>query len=93
MTLACELSTARKRGRTITANASAGRLRLYGLTLGGGREIYGTSEVGTVYVVRLGQRFEVLTKDLNESCLATPAISAGTIYFRGQHHLFAIGGK
>jgi outer membrane protein assembly factor BamB len=72
--------------------------------LGGGRsgftaslvaadgKLYATSEVGAVYVVRWGKQFEVLAKsELGESCLATPAISAGTIYFRGQHHLFAIG--
>jgi outer membrane protein assembly factor BamB len=54
-------------------------------------KLYSTSEVGTVFVVRWGKRFEVLAKNnLGESCLATPAISAGTLYFRGQHHLFAI---
>jgi outer membrane protein assembly factor BamB len=55
-------------------------------------KLYGTSEVGAVYVVRLGTRFEVLAKnELSESCLATPALSAGMLYFRGQHHLIAIG--
>ena len=57
-------------------------------------KIYCTAENGRVYVAALGQRFELLAKnELAEICLATPAISAGTIYFRTQGHLIAITEK
>jgi hypothetical protein len=54
-------------------------------------KLYCIAESGRVYVAALGTAFEVLAKnDLGESCLVTPAISAGTIYIRTQNHLIAI---
>ena len=55
-------------------------------------KIYCTAEDGTVYVVKAGPDFEILsTNQLGKSCLATPAISAGVIYFRIADSLLAIG--
>jgi outer membrane protein assembly factor BamB len=57
----------------------------------GDDKLYFTAEVGDVYVVNAGPEFEVLeTNPLGEVCMATPAISKGTLYFRGQKHVIAI---
>jgi outer membrane protein assembly factor BamB len=57
-------------------------------------KIYFTSEHGAVYVVKPGPVFNILaTNQMDEVCMATPAISDGTIYFRTQGHVVAVGGK
>ncbi|MBI4660248.1 MAG: PQQ-binding-like beta-propeller repeat protein [Verrucomicrobia bacterium] len=54
-------------------------------------KIYFTSELGTVYVVKAGPKFEVLAKnEMGETCMATPAISEGALFFRTRHHVVAI---
>lgn len=54
-------------------------------------KIYCAAEDGTVYVIAAGPEFKVLAKNaLGEVCLATPAISEGTLYFRTAHSLMAI---
>ena len=54
--------------------------------------IYFTSEQGSVYVVKPGDQFTVLaTNRMGEVCMASPAISLDTIYFRTQGHVVAIG--
>jgi outer membrane protein assembly factor BamB len=56
--------------------------------------LYFTSEQGSVYVVKPGAAFTVLaTNELDEICMATPAISADTIFFRTQGHMVAVGAK
>ena len=46
---------------------------------------------GDVFVVKAGAEFEVLSKNpLHAVCMATPAISEGTLFFRTQGHLVAI---
>lgn len=55
-------------------------------------KLYVTSEEGEVSVIRAGPEFEVLAvNDLGEECMATPAISAGVLYFRTRGRLLAIG--
>ena len=50
-----------------------------------------TSELGTTYVVAPGPEFEVLsTNELDDICMATPAASAGTLYFRTRSSVIAI---
>ncbi len=57
-------------------------------------KIYFTGEQGEVFVLRAGQRFEVLaTNRLDEVCLATPAISSGCLFFRARGHMIAITGR
>ena len=47
---------------------------------------------GEVFVIKAGPEFEVLaTNTLGEPIFATPAISNGSMYFRTQHNLWAIG--
>jgi outer membrane protein assembly factor BamB len=54
-------------------------------------KIYLTSEDGDVYVVRAGKEFDLLSRnDMGEVCMATPAISEGTLFFRTRSHLIAI---
>jgi outer membrane protein assembly factor BamB len=57
-------------------------------------KLYVTSEQGTVFVVKPGLDFTVLaTNHIGEVCMATPAVSAGTIFFRAQGHVVAVGAK
>ena len=59
-----------------------------------GRQIYFASEVGNVYVVPASDKFSVLaTNRLNETCMATPAMSEGTLFFRTRSKLIAVGLK
>ena len=54
-------------------------------------KLYFSSEEGNIYVVKAGPAFQLLAKNaLNEVCMATPAISGNTLFFRTQHTLFAI---
>ncbi len=56
--------------------------------------LYFTSERGSVFVVKSGPAFNVLaTNRMAEVCMATPAISAGTIFFRTQAHVVAVGAR
>ncbi|MDX1934420.1 MAG: PQQ-binding-like beta-propeller repeat protein [Capsulimonadales bacterium] len=57
-------------------------------------KLFFTSEEGDVYVVKAGPAFEVIgVNPMGEVCMATPAISAGVLFWRTQGHLVAIGGK
>jgi outer membrane protein assembly factor BamB len=57
-----------------------------------GRHLYFASELGNVYVVPVGEKFSVVaTNHLGETCMASPAVSDGTLFFRTREHLVAIG--
>jgi outer membrane protein assembly factor BamB len=57
-------------------------------------KLYFTSEMGDVFVVRAGPKFELIaTNSLDEIAMATPAISEGTLYYRTRSHLIAIAEK
>jgi len=59
-----------------------------------GRNLYYTSELGNVFVVPVTNKFSVVaTNELHETCMATPAISQGTLFFRTREKLVAIGAK
>jgi outer membrane protein assembly factor BamB len=54
-------------------------------------KLYLTSEDGEVFVFRAGLEPELLaTNPLEEPCMATPAIAAGSLYFRCHRHLFKV---
>ena len=56
-----------------------------------GKRLYITSEFGKIWVVEAGREYsEVGINELGDNCLATPAISNGTLYFRTQGSLLAI---
>jgi outer membrane protein assembly factor BamB len=53
--------------------------------------IYAVSEKGTVFVVAAGDSFQLLAKnEMNEDCLATPAIANGELFLRTENHLYCI---
>jgi outer membrane protein assembly factor BamB len=54
-------------------------------------KIYFTAEDGKVYVVQAGPEFKLLgVNQMGETCMATPAISAGTLIFRTRKQVVAI---
>jgi len=56
-----------------------------------GDRILVTSEDGDTFVIQAGPSFEVLrTNSVGEPVFASPALSDGTIFIRGEKHLFAI---
>jgi outer membrane protein assembly factor BamB len=80
--------------------------QLYQQRLGGGSsgfsaslvaadgKVYVTSEEGDVYVVKAGEKYELLaTNPLGEVAMATPAIADGTIFFRTRSRVAAIRDK
>jgi len=57
-------------------------------------QIYFTSEQGSVFVVKPGPVFTVLaTNQMQEVCMATPAIAEGKIFFRTQSRVIAVGNR
>ena len=56
-----------------------------------GRHLYFAGETGKVLVVPAGDKFSVTaTNDLGETCMATPAISDGVLFFRTRSKLLAV---
>lgn len=56
-------------------------------------KLYFLSESGETVIVEAGQEFKVVGRNaLNEKCQASPAISGGRIFIRGERNLYAIGG-
>lgn len=57
----------------------------------GDGKLYFSSENGDIYVVRAGTDFKLLsTNPMNDICMATAAISEGTLFFRIHHYLVAV---
>jgi len=56
--------------------------------------IYVVDEEGTVYIVKDGDKFELVAEiPMNEICMTAPSITDGMIFFRTQYHLYAVGKK
>jgi outer membrane protein assembly factor BamB len=54
--------------------------------------LYFTADEGETYVLRAGDRFELVSKNpLGEEVHASPAVAHGQIFLRGDGHLFCIG--
>jgi outer membrane protein assembly factor BamB len=54
-------------------------------------KLFLTSEDGDTFVIRAGPVFEVLrTNSVGEPVYASPALANGTVYIRGERHLFAV---
>ena len=59
-----------------------------------GRHLYFASEIGNVYVIPVGAKFSVLaTNKLSETCMASPALNNGTLFFRTREHVVAVKPK
>jgi outer membrane protein assembly factor BamB len=57
-------------------------------------KLYLPSEDGSVFVVKAGPAFELLSQNpMGQRIMASPALSDGMLYIRAEHHLFAIGRK
>ena len=62
--------------------------------MAGDGKVYFTSKEGVIRVVAAGPEFRLLAEnDMGEQVIASPAISGGEIFVRGQKHLFCVGGK
>ena len=60
----------------------------------GDGKVFMTKDDGTVHVLKAGPEYEVLAVNrMEETCMATPAISGGVLYFRTRGHLVAVGGE
>jgi len=93
------------RGKLSCYNAKTGELKYReGLASGtlaccaspvaGDGKIFFAAEKGDVYVVEAGPSFKLLQiNKMNETCMASPAISQGTLYVRTRHHLLAVESK
>jgi len=56
--------------------------------------VYFLNDRGVMNVVRPGPKFErVAQNEIGEKCFASPAISRGRMFLRGEKHLFCIGEK
>lgn len=54
-------------------------------------KLFCASEEQGVFVIKAGPEYELITSNpINEICMATPAITDGMIFIRGQHHIFCI---
>ncbi len=52
------------------------------------------NQEGEAFTIKTGPRFELVAQNkVGEMVMATPAVSAGTLFVRGAKHLFAIGEK
>lgn len=59
-----------------------------------GDRLYIPNEAGKMYVLKTGDKFEILAEnDLADGGFATPVIVGGRIYLRTDHHLYCIGNK
>ena len=59
-----------------------------------GRHLYITSELGNVAVIPVAEKFSLAASNkLDETCLSTPAISEGALFFRTRSKLVAVGAK
>jgi outer membrane protein assembly factor BamB len=56
-----------------------------------GRNLYFASEIGNVYVIPASAKFSVIaTNQLGETCMASPALSDGTLFLRTREHVIAV---
>ena len=59
-----------------------------------GRHLYFSSELGDIFVLPVGDKFSITaTNRMGETCMATPAMSDGTILFRTRGQLVCVGIK
>ena len=54
--------------------------------------VYFLNDNGEMHIVKAGPKYDLIAKnELNEKTFASPAISQGQIFVRGDNHLFSIG--
>ncbi len=68
-----------------------GRTGFSGSAVAADGKLYFTGESGQVFVLKAGPAFKVLAvNEMGETCMATPAVSGGTLFFRTRHAIVAI---
>lgn len=78
-------------GKQLFENRLGTRAGMIASLVAGDRKIYCASENGTVYVLQHGPELKVLSENrMGEPCLATPALSEGTLFIRTTRKLVAI---
>ncbi len=78
-------------GKQVYREKLAGNLGYTSSPVAADGRLYFTGEDGKVSVVEAGPAFKLLAvNDVGETCLATPAVAGGMIYFRTQGHLLGI---
>lgn len=78
-------------GQTVYEKRLGSGASLIASLVAGDGKIYCASENGTVYVVAAGPEFKILARNpMGHPCFASPAISAGVIYFRTTKSLVAV---
>jgi outer membrane protein assembly factor BamB len=59
-----------------------------------GHHLFIAGESGQVFVIPIAEKFSTAaTNELGEPCMATPAVSDGTLFFRTQGKIIAVGGS
>src|SRR5687768_2577808 len=59
-----------------------------------GRHLFFSGETGNVFVLPVGPKFSIAAENsLTETCMATPALSDGALFFRMRGHLVCIKAK
>jgi outer membrane protein assembly factor BamB len=57
-----------------------------------GKSVFFASELGNVHIVPAGPKFSIAAVNpLGETCMASPALLNGVLYFRTRDHVIAIG--
>ena len=82
-----------KTGKEVYGKQRLGRRNAFTASpVAGDGKIYCLSEEGTCYVIKAGPEFKVLAvNELEEVCMASPAIANGKLYVRARKHLYCIG--
>jgi outer membrane protein assembly factor BamB len=80
-----------KSGQLLWTGRIGGKHYSASLVTAGGL-VYFLADEGTTKVIRPGEKLDIVAdNDLGESCYASPAISQGQIFIRGEKHLFCVG--
>jgi outer membrane protein assembly factor BamB len=69
-----------------------GNARMRGSPVAAGHRVYLTDLEGTTIIFKAAARFEIVAKNrLGEPVAASPALSSGMIFLRGERHLWCVG--
>jgi outer membrane protein assembly factor BamB len=77
-----------------TGEFPKGKGKFYTSPLVAGGQLYATRESGTVYVLRLGDKFEIISEiDMKERIIASPIALSDRLLIRTLGHLFCFGSQ
>ena len=71
-----------------------GKGNFYASPLTAGGHLYAARESGTIFVVRLKDKFEIISEiEMKDRIIASPIAISDRLLIRTEHHLFCIGNK